>query len=158
MHLRRDTQQVGDKTHVYLSIAHAITEDSPLGKRSKPIILANLGNKLQVEEKHARQLMRSLEKYIAKRWGNGSPTAEEVKQTARELKPLERQLRMLSSREFGMRLLAEVAWRELGIGKALAAFAKERRIEFDFERVVFAMVYNRLVDGADRLVADGTRS
>jgi hypothetical protein len=145
LHLRRDRQQVGAKTHVYLSIAHAITEDSPLGKRSKPIIMANLGNEVLVSEKHARQLMRSFEKYIHQRWG-GTPTAEEVKETARELKPRERELRMLASREFGMRLLLEVAWRGLHIGKALSAFASEHRIEFDFERVVFAMVLNRLSD------------
>lgn len=145
MHLRRDRQRVGDRVHTYLSVVHAITEDSPLGKRSKPIVMANLGNETLVSEKHARQLMRSLGKYIEERWG-GVPTPEEVKQTARELKPMERTLRMLSSRELGMRLLLEAAWKDLGVGKALSQFAAGRRIEFDFERVMFAMVLNRLSD------------
>ena len=81
----------------------------------------------------------------AERWGE-KPTTEEVKQAARVIRKRERELRMITSRAFGMRLLLEAAWRELGIGKALADFAAERRIEFDFERVVFAMVLNRMCD------------
>ncbi|MDB5100180.1 MAG: transposase [Cyanobacteria bacterium RYN_339] len=145
MHLRRDRQKVGKRTHTYLSIAQAITEEGPKGKRSKPIVMANLGNEANIEEKHARQLMRSLEKYIAERWGE-KPTSEEVKQAARVIRKRERELRMITSRAFGLRMLLEAAWRELGVGKALAAFAAQRRIEFDFERVMFTMVLNRMSD------------
>ena len=45
-----------------------------------------------------------------------------------------------------MRLLLSVPWQKLGIGKALAAHEKKHKSEFPLERVVFAMVLNRLVD------------
>lgn len=148
MYLRRDRKRVGKKTHTYVSIAHAITEDSPLGKRSKPVVFANLGNEENISEKMAHQLLRSLEKYTEQRWGTGKkkPTSREVKELAGEVRKQERVLRILATKDLGMRLLLEAAWKELGIGQALADFSVGRRFEFDFERVVFAMVLNRLYD------------
>ena len=148
MYLRRDRKRVGKKRVTYVSIAHTITEDSPLGKRSKPVVFANLGNEERIDEKMARQLSRSLEKYIEERFGGGKkkPTGREVKELAAEVRKQERTLRILATKDLGMRLLLEAAWRELGIGEALAEFAAGRRFEFDFERVVFAMVLNRLYD------------
>lgn len=65
--LRRYIQKVGAKTHD-LTISHAITEDSPLGKRSMLIFLANFGNDLEVGEKRARQLMCCLKGCVDMRW------------------------------------------------------------------------------------------
>jgi hypothetical protein len=62
----------------------------------------------------------------------------------------EPELRMLSSRDLGFRLLLEAAWENLGLGESLAAFAAGRRVEFDLERVVFAMIYNRLADAKSK--------
>ena len=147
MYLRRDRKHLGKKKRVtYLSIAHGITEDSPLGKRSKPIVFANLGNEEKIDQKMAKQLQRSLDKYIEERWGSKPPSKREVIETAREVRKHEPVLRMLATKDLGMRLLLEAAWRELGIGEALVGFAADRRFEFDFERVVFAMVLNRLYD------------
>ena len=41
MYLRRDRKRLGKKRVTYLSIAHGITEDSPLGKRSKPVVFGS---------------------------------------------------------------------------------------------------------------------
>lgn len=148
IYLRRDRKLVGKNRVTYVSIAHTITEDSSRGKRSKPIIFANLGNEERIDEKMAKQLSRSLEKYISERFGGNKrkPTGREVKELAAEVRKQERTLKILSSRDLGMRLLLEAAWKVLGIGDALAQFAVGRRFEFDFERIVFAMVLNRLYD------------
>lgn len=56
LYLRRDRKRVGKKKVTYVSIAHTITEDSPLGKRSKPVVFANLGNEERIDEKMARHV------------------------------------------------------------------------------------------------------
>jgi hypothetical protein len=55
-------------------------------------------------------------------------------------------LRMLTSRELGVRQVVETVWKRLGLDGVLDGFAAEHRLGFELERVVFAMVLNRLVD------------
>lgn len=136
------------KATTYLSIAHNVREDSPKGKRTKPVVFAQLGNEEAIDEKMARQLARSLDKYIDERWGSQGkkPTASEVQELAHEVRRTERTFRMLATKDLGMRLLLEAAWQDLGIGGALKSFTAKRKVGFDFERVVFALVLNRLYD------------
>jgi hypothetical protein len=63
-----------------LSIAHNVREETPKGSRTKPVVFANLGNEEAIDEKMARQLAGSLDKYIDERWGSKGkkPTASEV--------------------------------------------------------------------------------
>lgn len=148
MYIRRDRQKQKGKTPAtYLSIAHSVVEDTPKGKRTKPVVLANLGNEEDLNPKMVSQLIRSLEKYAHERWGTGKPeSAAAVHELARALKPQSHALRLVCAKQLGMRLLVERAWKKLGIGKALTRFEKLHRCEFPIERLVFAMVLNRLVD------------
>lgn len=146
MYLRRDRQKKkGKEPATYLSIAHNVVEKTAKGRRAKPVVLASLGNEEDLDAKMVSQLIRSLEKYAYERWGT-KPNAAAVKQVARELRPQSASLRVVCSKNLGMRLLVEAAWKALGIDRALKSFARKRRVEFDFERVVFAMVVNRIVD------------
>lgn len=155
LYIRRDAKKSTPKGKgrpkkgpAYLSIAHNVKEEGPKGKRTKPVVFANLGNEEAIDEKMARQLARSLDKYIDERWGSRGkkPTASEVQELAHEVRRTERTFQMLATKDLGMRLLLEAAWQDLGIGEALKDFTAKRRFEFEFERVVFAMVLNRLYD------------
>ncbi len=158
MYIRRDTKKSETKAKgksrakkkgpAYLSIAHNVREETAKGSRTKPVVFANLGNEEAIDEKMARQLVRSLDKYIDQRWGakGAKPTASEVQELAHEVRRQERTFRMLATKDLGMRLLLEAAWQDLGVGDALREFTAKRRVAFDFERVVFAMVLNRLYD------------
>ena len=156
VYIRRDSKQkpgakpkgngrLPEKT-TYLSIAHNVREDSPKGNRTKPVVFANLGNEENIDEKMARQLARSLNKYIDERWGTEKPTADEIRELAAEVRKQERTFQILAVKDLGMRLLLEAAWQDLGVGAALRDFTTKRRVEFDIERVVFAMVLNRLYE------------
>ena len=159
MYVRRDSKKKAGskpkgngrlpKAQTYLSIAHNVREEGPDGSmRTKPVVFANLGNEEAIDEKMARQLARSLDKYIDERWGSQGkkPTASEVQALAREVRKQERSFQMLAVKDLGMRLLLEAAWKDLGVDEALRDFTARRRVGFDFERVVFAMVLNRLYD------------
>jgi hypothetical protein len=50
-----------------------------------------------------------------------------------------------SSRALGGMLVLERLWRELGLDKLLRRVARGRKVEFDLERSVFAMVANRVL-------------
>jgi transposase len=155
MYIRRDRQKQKGKTPAtYLSIAHSVVEESKKGKRTKPVVLANLGNEEDLNPKMVSQLIRSLEKYAHQRWGDKPGSAAVVHQLARELKPNSRALRLVCAKQLGMRLLVERAWKKLGIGKALARFEKKHRCEFPIERIIFAMVLNRLVDPKSKYAAN----
>lgn len=94
MYLRCDTKKVGKKKRSvrYLSLAHAVMEDSPLGKRSKPIIFASLGNEEKIDKKMAQQLRNSLDKYIEQRWDGKTPSHREVVETAKQVEDCSAQL------------------------------------------------------------------
>lgn len=155
MYIRRDTKKkpvkgpgkrrgaVSETT--YLSIAHNVVEDSPKGKRAKPVVFANLGPEDALTGEMAKSLAGAFERYAAKRLGE-KPAKADVVKVAAETRAASPAVRILASKELGMRLLLSAPWKALGIGTALAAYEKTHRIEFPLKRVVFAMVLNRLVD------------
>jgi hypothetical protein len=62
---------------------------------------------------------------------------------------------ILESRTLGMRLLVTSVWRELGLDVALREIGKRHRIRaFDFERLVFGLVLNRIVDPMSKRAAN----
>lgn len=145
MYIRRDRKMRDGKEVVYASLAHNVIEDSKRGRRTKPVVFANLGNEEDLSLEVATGMVRALERYIHKRWGE-KPAPSQVGSIASEVKPLSATLRVLASKELGVRLLLSAAWNKLGIGPALTKFEKKHRCEFPVERLVFAMVLNRLVD------------
>lgn len=98
MYVRRDRQKRKSKTATYLSLAHNVTEDSPKGKRTKPVVLANLGEEENLSLEVASAMVGSLDRYIQKRWGQ-KPKPVQWGEIAEEIKPVastcvRRQLKM----------------------------------------------------------------
>jgi hypothetical protein len=154
LYIRRDTKKSGAKGKgksaakkgtTYLSIAHNVKEDSPKGKRTKPIVFANLGPEDEISGEMASSIAKAFERYAAKRLGE-KPSKGQVAKVAAETRSASPAVRILASKELGMRMLLAVPWKALGIGSALSAYEKKHRCEFPIERIVFAMVLNRLVD------------
>lgn len=169
MYVRRDKKKAKSrsgkvKETTYLSIAHNVVEDTPKGKRAKPVVFANLGPEDDISSEMASSIARAFERYAAKRLaeeskkkGQTSSSAKRaaVAKVAAETRMTSPAIRLLASKQLGMRLLASAPWRALGIGEALKAYeAKHPRLEFPLERVVFAMVLNRLVDPKSKLACN----
>lgn len=152
MYIRRDTKKSGAKGKgrakkgtTYLSIAHNVREQTTGGSRTKPIVFANLGPEDAISGEVASSIAKAFERYAAKRLGE-KPSKGQVANLATETRLASPAVRILASKELGMRLLLSAPWHALGIGEALRAYQKRHRAEFPLERVVFAMVLNRLVD------------
>lgn len=161
MYIRSDRKTRADGTTCcYLSLAHNVWE--PVGdddngkKRARPVIFARLGVEDQLDLGTIQSMRDAFDRYLQKRLARERPEAADeaastttervVKETAAELRPKLEPLKFLATREYGLRVILEPVWKELGLRKAMQAFAAEHRFEFDFERVVFGMVLNRLVD------------
>lgn len=170
MYVRRDKQKAKTKSGkvtetTYLSIAHNVVEDSPKGRRAKPVVFANLGPEDEISSEMASSIARAFERYAAKRLaeeqakqqGLPAPEAKQasVRKLAAETRAVSPGIRLLASKQLGMRLLASAPWRALGIGEALRAYeAQHPRVEFPLERIVFALVLNRLVDPKSKLACN----
>lgn len=152
MYVRTDTRKrAGDRTVGYVSIAHNVREtvtmaDGSKKSRSKPVIVSRLGKLEDLDETAVRGMADALSRFYKKRFGGELFDREQVAEVARELAPREAALRVLTSREYGLPRLVEKVWADLGLRAALQRIGRERKIAFDFERVVFAMVLNRLLD------------
>jgi hypothetical protein len=162
VYIRRDTKNSGrqkprqdkESGKSYLSIAHNVREETEGGSRTKPIVLANLGPEDEISGELASSIAKAFERYAAKRLGS-KPQAEDVKKLAAQTRVSSPVVRILASKELGMRMLLSVPWRALGIGDALSDFEKRHpRIEFPLERIVFALVLNRLVDPKSKLACN----
>lgn len=154
MHLHRDRKVLrSGESRTYLSVVHSVWEvGSAKGKRAKPVVFARLGAEEQLDQGVVRGIKGVLDKLLeqlVERDGGmspgGSPVAP-VLAAARVVRKQEAALRMVASREFGVRRVVEAVWERLGLDRVLGEFAAQHALSFDFERVVFGMVLNRLVD------------
>ena len=169
MYVRRDTQELsGGGRQTYLSLAHNVWE--PMGdsdkKRSRPVVFSRLGVEAELDKPTVKGMRDALDRYLRKRFGDDgdvSPASdpkrpegqrEIVEATAAELRPKLAPLKFLLTVDYGLRVIVEPVWKELGLEAMLTAFAGQHRIQFDFERVVFGMVLNRLVDPLSKLACN----
>jgi len=156
VHIRRDKRVLQEGTErTYVAFAHNIWEAGTDGKkRSKPVVFARLGAEEDLEPAAVRgmrdALDRLLEQMLARKAEKEAPAAVQVSVTASTVRKHEKGLRMLASREFGVRQVVEAVWRRLGLDEVLAGFAEKHRLAFAFERIVFGMVLNRMVDPASK--------
>lgn len=88
----------------------------------------------------------ALDRYLQNRFGRTPPRREQAEVAAQEVKVKAPALRILASRSYGMRVIVEQVRKDLGFAKAISSVERRRAISFCLERVVFAMVLNRLVD------------
>lgn len=150
MHIRSDRRTLasGDQ-RTYLSLAHNIWEAGPMGKkRSRPVIFARLGIEEDLDTTQVRGMRDALDRYLQRRLGaeDAADGGEVVEDVAAKVRVKEAELRMLASRAYGLRAVVEPVWKGLGLRKALTFIAKQHRIQFDLERLVFGLVLNRLAD------------
>ncbi len=152
MFIRRDrkSSRKGEQ-RVYISLAHNVRERLPDGStRPKPITFARLGREEDLDADLVIQMRDALDRYLRKRFGDAVADEHAIREAADDLAPAARGLQVLASRAYGMRIVVEHVWKSLGLDRALSAIATEHAVQFPFERVVFAMVLNRLVDPASK--------
>jgi transposase len=162
MHVRRDRKRVdGDRPRTYVSLAHSVWSMGRNGKKkqSRPVVFARLGAEEDLQPELVRGMRSALDKLLEQLLAreaekNGTPpqpppaaeTPAVVEALASKVRVHEAGLRMLTSRELGVRRVVEAVWKRLGLDEVIQGFAAQHRLSFDLERVVFAMVLNRLVD------------
>lgn len=149
MFIRIDRKRLKDGTErSYVCLAHNVWEEGPVGKpkRAKPIIFAKLGAEEDLDIDMVRSARDAFDRYLQRRLEREGRRAEVVQSAAAEKQPVAGALKVLASREFGLRVIVEAVWKQLGLDVRLSRLARRHEITFDFERVVFAMVLNRLVD------------
>lgn len=149
MYLRRDKKRLTDGAEVtYVSLAHNVVERPVGGKkkpRSKPVIFANLGREDALDDGVVRGMRDALDRYLQRRARErGESVSDAVAPDA--VKSLSPALKLLASRDFGLRKLIEPIWEAVGLRAALEEIEQGHQVSFPFERVVFAMVLNRLID------------
>jgi Transposase DDE domain len=164
MHVRRERMRLdGGRERTYVSLAHNVWGMGKKGskKQSRPVVFARLGAEENLDIEVVQGMRSALDKLIlqlmardaAKADTPAAPTKEgpEVVQAlASKVRAHEGGLRMLTSRQFGMRHVVEAVWKRLGFHEVAEGFAAQHRISFAFERVLFAMVLNRLVDPSSK--------
>ena len=161
MHVRRDRKRLrGGEQRTYVSLAHNVWGMGRNGrKQARPVVFAQLGAEENLQPELLVGMRSALDKLIeqlqardaAKAAAAGTPSppptpAEKVVAVASRVRVHEAGLRMLVSRDLGVRRVVEAVWQRLGLGQVLNGFADQHRLGFVLERVVFAMVLNRLVD------------
>ncbi len=159
MYIRSDRKKLKDGTdRTYLSLAHNVTEEGPTGrKRTKPIVFANLGAEQDLDVDMVASARDAFDRYLKKRLERATP--EERARLTAEVRDLARPraaaFKVLASRRYGLRVLIETIWKHLGFDKAMKRVGRQHDLRIDFERAVFAMVLNRIVDpGSKRACND----
>jgi hypothetical protein len=107
--------------------------------RQQPKQLASLGRTDQTDEGRLASLEGFLKEWLRKDSDLPFEALEE------RFKAAEPAFKILCSRDFGLRWIAEQAWEELGYKDALAELAVQTRHEFRVDVAVFAMVLVQLV-------------
>jgi hypothetical protein len=158
MHLRRERKKLKSGTRTYLSVAHSVVE-RPEGKppRPKPVVLMNLGNEADLDPGMVKGIIGVLHRYVEERLakeGKAKTPLEAAEAVAEELGPKASGLQRLLSKSLGLRPILEAVWKDLKLGATLRLFQREHKIKFAFERLIFGLVWNRLVDPKSKLAAN----
>lgn len=152
MFIRRSSKIMADgERRTYLSLAHNVRERLPTGEnRPRPVIFANLGREDGLDADTVKQMRDALDRYLRKRFGDEVADADAIEEAATRSRAATPGLRMLASRAYGMRVVAEHVWKDLGLDRALRQIRQAHDVDFPFEHIVFAMVLNRLVDPSSK--------
>jgi hypothetical protein len=147
MYFKRYRKGQGRQKKTYVGVAHNVWEGHEQGGgQVKPVMVLNLGNEatLDPDQREAARVMAQA--LYDMRIAKGDNPAQALAETKRLLMPVQARIRVVSSREFGMRLLLGRVWTDLGMDEAFRLYAAQHKLKFPLERVVFGMVLNRLVD------------
>ncbi len=118
---------VKSKNYTYLKICESYRKNGKVHQR----VLVNLGRLDKLQEGGLENIVKDLEALI-------SP---DKKEKIKDISTMEEVARF----NYGFLPYAKL-WHSLGIGKILKGLVKERKFAFDFEKVVFSLVANRLLN------------
>jgi hypothetical protein len=137
MYLRSTPRRNKDGSEVrYLQLAHNVWD--PAAKRSRVQVIYNFGR----EEPATREALERLVASVARHLDPG-------KAAGRVAEGLE----FAESRPLGGTHVLDALWQRLGIGPAMRALLKGRRLDPSAERVLFALVANRALAPSSKLAA-----
>ena len=131
--VKRTNVKSGGRTLTYLQLVESYRDEGRVRTR----LVKGLGREDLIDPAEIDSLMRSLAPYGSLRVGEEGHALEDV-----EVRP---------GREFGSVYALDFLWRELELGKALAALARGRRFAFPVADVIKAMVFGRVLHpGSER--------
>ena len=108
-------------------------------KRKQPRTLVNLGPEQDVDRNRASSLAGVMQEFVRK---GSTMTEEELRERLGMVKP---KLRIMCSRQFGLRLLVEQAFAELSYTEILREIAADTHIQYSLEQAVFDMVLQQII-------------
>jgi len=134
----------GERVYEYVVLRYEEVDEE--GRRhSRPLL--NLGRSEAVDRGKAETLADLMREFVRP---GSTMTADELRAHLSTAKP---QLKILCSRQFGLRLLVEQAFVELGYKEVLAEIDQETRCQFSIERAVFGLVLQQVVWPGSKLRA-----
>jgi hypothetical protein len=146
MYLRTTARRNKDGSLVrYLALAHNRRIDGT----TQAQVLLNLGREDRLDPDGLRRLVVSINRYL----GEPDLAAGSDAAAAVGLDDDAAGLRLTASRPAGAAWLLDGLWKALGVDAALRRVLGGRRFSTDVERVIFALVANRAIDPASKLVA-----
>ncbi len=139
MYLRTTQRRNADGSVVrYVQLAH----NRRVEGTTQAQVLLNLGRQDRLDPDGLRRLVASINRYLGEPEAGGD---------VREL--VGDGLTVAGSRPMGTVHLLDGLWRQLGVDAALRQVLGARRFTTDVERVLFALVANRMVDPTSKLAA-----
>jgi hypothetical protein len=138
MYLRTIRRRNKDGSEVgYVQLAHNVWD--PAKRQSRAKVIHSFGREDQLDREALARLVRSISRFLE--------PGEALAATASE------DLRFLKSRPMGGAWVLDHLWRRLGVGAALARVAARRRVTPAVERLLFALVANRVLQPMSKLAA-----
>ncbi len=134
----------GDRVYQYVVLRYEEVDDEGQ-RRSKPLV--SLGRSEAVDPGRAKTLADVMREFVRP---GSTMTPDELRSVLSAAKP---KLKILCSRQFGLRLLVEQAFAELGYKEVLAEIDMETERRFSVERAVFGMVLQQVVWPGSKLRA-----
>lgn len=156
MYLKRNRRWRSSREITYVSLAHNVYEAGKDGtKQTRPLEILHLGPEHELDAAYARDLVTMAQALFDQRVAGGMSPVEAAYDVAKNFQPHQGAVKILSSRKLGLRLLLAPIWEGLGLKAAFEAFAAVHKVRaFDFERLVFGLVLNRIVDPKSKRAAN----
>lgn len=163
MHIRRNKKKRKDGSErTEIAIAHNVRVTAGDGTSvTKPVVIARLGHEDDVDLEAVDDMIAALTRYRAKRASERAETGQAKEAPAQQavairesITPRAGVLKVVASRQLGVRVIIEEVWRDLGLRQLFRDIEQASSSALDFERLVFAMVVNRLTDPMSKRACD----
>jgi hypothetical protein len=157
MHIRRNKKPRKGGHRTEIALAHNIRVTAADGSSvPKPVILARLGNEDDVGLEEIDDMIAALQRYRATRAREAGLETNAAPPSAPRPPPVPRptSVAVVAARQLGVRMLVELAWRDMGLHDLFRKVQKQRCRKLPFEQLVLAMIVNRLTDPMSKHACD----